>query len=93
MCVCERVSDWFLFYGLASRVLVIRRNKSALFDLSVNSNKIHFTAGQTPPLPSPPHTGSVVVSGHSWPLDSIYKDTERETFSASVSTHVPPWRW
>lgn len=44
-CVC--VDDWFLFYGLASRELVIRRNKSALFDLSVNSNKTHFTAART----------------------------------------------
>lgn len=33
------VSDWFLFYGLASRVLVIPTNKSALLDLSANANK------------------------------------------------------
>jgi len=46
-CICVCVSDWFLFYGLASRELVIRRNKSALLDLSVNSNKIHFTAAET----------------------------------------------
>lgn len=62
-CVC--VDDWFLFYGLASRELVIRRNKSALFDLSVNSNKIHFTAVRT-------HAHALAdvhtqLSGQSWP--------------------------
>lgn len=38
-CVCVCDSDWFLFYGLASRALVNRTNKSALFDLSANTNK------------------------------------------------------
>lgn len=28
-------------------------------------------------------------SGHTWPLDNIYKDTERETFSPPASTLSP----
>lgn len=76
------LNDWFLFYGLGSRELVIRRNKSALFDLSVNSNKIHFTAVGTLT-----HTlMHMHLSGHSWPLDSGYKDTEREPFSLPKSS-------
>lgn len=75
VCVC--VSDWFLFYGLTSRVLVILRNKSTLFDLNVNANKTHFTVGRT-------HMHINTHTGHSWPLDNIYKDTVRETFSFPV---------
>lgn len=74
VCECVCVSDWFLFYGLTSRVLVILRNKSTLFDLNVNANKTHVTAGRT-------HMHINTHTGHSWPLDNIYKDTERETFS------------